>query len=99
MQGVFDDMTVLLQDSSNDDAGKEDEEAEEAEEKEDDKPHIEIGTAPYDRRFVTTNQARHCYTRYQEFHRCAGEKGEDDKDCSFFRKAYRAICPGDWVDK
>ena len=90
---------VLQAPSEGNDDSSDGKEEEEEEEEEDDKPHITVQTAPYDRRFVTTNQARHCYTRYMEYHRCAAEKGEDDKDCSFFRKAYRAICPGDWVDK
>lgn len=78
------------------DKGDEEEEEEEEEEK---KPEIKIQTAPLDIRFVTTNQARHCYTRYQEYHKCAKEKGDDAEECSFFQRAYRAICPGDWIDK
>jgi hypothetical protein len=30
---------------------------------------IELKTAPVDFRFPTTNQTRHCFTRYIEFHR------------------------------
>jgi hypothetical protein len=30
---------------------------------------VQIETAPFDPRFVTTNQAKHCYTRYNEFHK------------------------------
>lgn len=30
---------------------------------------IELKTAPGDYRFPTTNQSRHCFTRYIEFHR------------------------------
>lgn len=33
-------------------------------------PQIELKTAPADFRFPTTNQTRHCFTRYIEFHRC-----------------------------
>ncbi|MCL7026842.1 hypothetical protein MKW94_016936, partial [Papaver nudicaule] len=29
----------------------------------------DLKTAPYDYRFPTTNQTRHCYTRYIEYHR------------------------------
>ncbi|KAL4346068.1 hypothetical protein AHAS_Ahas11G0341400 [Arachis hypogaea] len=32
-------------------------------------PCIELKTAPADFRFPTTNQTRHCFTRYVEFHR------------------------------
>lgn len=79
--------------------GEADEEGEEEEQEEEKAPEIKVETTPNDRRFVTTNQARHCYTRYQEYHRCAAEKGEDSPDCSFFQRAYRSICPSEWVEK
>ena len=31
---------------------------------------VVIQTAPHDPRFPSTNQARHCYTRFNEFYRC-----------------------------
>lgn len=31
----------------------------------------QVKTAPYDPRFPATNQARNCYTRYNEFYKCA----------------------------
>ncbi|CAN6915434.1 unnamed protein product, partial [Brassica oleracea] len=67
---------------------------------------IELKTAPADFRFPTTNQTRHCFTRYIEFHRyscsnvtfeCTTAKGEDSNDCERFAKYYRALCPGEWV--
>ena len=30
---------------------------------------VVVATAPHDPRFPSTNQARHCYTRYNEFYR------------------------------
>ncbi|MBA0703566.1 hypothetical protein Golax_015882, partial [Gossypium laxum] len=36
---------------------------------------IELKTAPADFRFPTTNQTRHCFGRYIEFHRYIGCKG------------------------
>uniref|UniRef100_A0A0E0I461 Cytochrome c oxidase subunit 6b-1 n=1 Tax=Oryza nivara TaxID=4536 RepID=A0A0E0I461_ORYNI len=46
------------------------EESNEAEEETiDEKPEIKIETAPADFRFPTTNQTRHCFTRYIEYHR------------------------------
>mmetsp|Transcript_14810 Transcript_14810/g.37492 ORF Transcript_14810/g.37492 Transcript_14810/m.37492 type:complete len:120 (-) Transcript_14810:219-578(-) len=73
----------------------------EEEEEEEEEPEIEVKleTAPHDPRFPTTNQARHCYTRYNEFHKCAAEKGEDAEDCKFFQKAYRSMCPNIWLEK
>ncbi len=44
-------------------------------------------------------QARHCYTRYNEYHRCVAQKGEDDPECSVFQRAYRSICPSDWLER
>ncbi|KAK4479445.1 hypothetical protein RD792_014959 [Penstemon davidsonii] len=58
---------------------------------------IELKTAPADFRFPTTNQSRHCFTRYIEFHRCVAAKGEEAGDCDKFAKYYRSLCPGEWV--
>lgn len=30
---------------------------------------LQIETAPFDPRFPQQNQAKHCYTRYNEFHK------------------------------
>lgn len=78
------------------------EETEEAPEEEEEKPKItvdDIKTAPMDFRFPTTNQAKHCYTRYNEYHKCAAEKGEDAKECQKYARYYRSLCPGEWIDK
>ncbi|GMN62781.1 hypothetical protein TIFTF001_031865 [Ficus carica] len=60
---------------------------------------IELKTAPADFRFPTTNQTRHCFTRYIEFHRCLVAKGEESGECEKFARYYRSLCPGEWVDK
>ncbi|ESR66742.1 cytochrome c oxidase subunit 6b-2 [Citrus sinensis] len=60
---------------------------------------IELKTAPADFRFPTTNQTRHCFTRYIEFHRCLAAKGEESNECERFAKYYRSLCPGDWIEK
>ncbi|PHT62726.1 Cytochrome c oxidase subunit 6b-2 [Capsicum annuum] len=60
---------------------------------------IELKTAPADFRFPTTNQTRHCFTRYIEFHRCVAAKGDEAAACNKFAKYYRALCPGEWVEK
>ncbi|KAF5955324.1 hypothetical protein HYC85_008180 [Camellia sinensis] len=62
-------------------------------------PEIKIETAPADFRFPTTNQTRHCFTRYIEYHRCVAAKGEGAPECDKFAKYYRALCPGEWVDR
>lgn len=73
----------------------------EAEEQEDaeQKPEIKIETAPADFRFPTTNQTRHCFTRYIEYHRCTAAKGEGAPECDKFAKYYRSLCPGEWIDR
>ncbi|KAI3442782.1 uncharacterized protein J3R85_001051 [Psidium guajava] len=62
-------------------------------------PEIKIETAPADFRFPTTNQSRHCFTRYIEYHRCIAAKGEDAQDCQKFAKYYRSLCPSEWIDR
>lgn len=65
----------------------------------DETPEIKLETAPGDYRFPTTNQSRHCFTRYVEYHRCVAAKGEDASECDKFAKYYRSLCPGEWVDR
>ncbi|KAJ1271050.1 hypothetical protein BS78_06G099300 [Paspalum vaginatum] len=62
-------------------------------------PEIKIETAPADFRFPTTNQTRHCFTRYVEYHRCVAAKGEDAPECDKFAKYYRSLCPSEWVER
>ncbi|KAK9270576.1 hypothetical protein L1049_026157 [Liquidambar formosana] len=62
-------------------------------------PEIKIETAPADFRFPTTNQTRHCFTRYVEYHRCTAAKGEGAPECDKFAKYYRSLCPGEWIDR
>ncbi|KAK4392669.1 Cytochrome c oxidase subunitb-2 [Sesamum angolense] len=62
---------------------------------------IELKTAPADFRFPTTNQTRHCFTRYIEFHRVhisadfVRERNRlvETVACKF--KVHLAINPGD----
>jgi len=55
-------------------------------------------TAPYDPRFPNRNQARHCFVRFNEYHKCAFERGEEHPRCQFYQKAYQAMCPADWLE-
>ncbi|KAL6856250.1 hypothetical protein ACP4OV_019052 [Aristida adscensionis] len=75
------------------------ESGEPAEEEADEKPEIKIETAPADFRFPTTNQTRHCFTRYIEYHRCVAAKGEGAPECEKFAKYYRSLCPSEWVER
>ncbi|KAK9863491.1 hypothetical protein WJX84_006072 [Apatococcus fuscideae] len=85
--------------SEQSEAGGDDGGEEEEEEEEEPKPDVKVDTAPFDVRFPGTNQARHCYARYNEYHKCIKQKDEEDESCKFYAKAYRAICPGEWVEK
>ncbi|CAA7027251.1 unnamed protein product [Microthlaspi erraticum] len=60
---------------------------------------IKLETAPADFRFPTTNQTRHCFTRYIEYHRCVAAKGDEAPECDKFAKFYRSLCPSEWVDR
>ncbi|XP_052191244.1 cytochrome c oxidase subunit 6b-1-like isoform X1 [Diospyros lotus] len=62
-------------------------------------PEVKLETAPADFRFPTTNQTRHCFTRYIEYHRCVAAKGEGAPECDKFAKYYRSLCPGEWIDR
>lgn len=58
-----------------------------------------INTAPYDPRFPSTNQNRHCFIRYNEYYKCAFERGAEDPRCEFYKNAYLSLCPPDWVEE
>lgn len=51
-----------------------------------------------DRRFNSTNQARACYTRYNEYYKCVQQDGDEEK-CAAFRRAALSLCPMDWIEK
>ncbi|KAL3845775.1 hypothetical protein ACJIZ3_003178 [Penstemon smallii] len=91
-----DDINPTPVEESNDNAEPENSDNQEAEEE---TREIKIETAPADFRFPTTNQSRHCFTRYIEYHRCVAAKGEGAPECDKFAKYYRSLCPGEWVDR
>jgi len=59
----------------------------------------DLKTAAIDLRFPSTNQARHCYTRYNEFYKCKALKGDDNEECLPYKKAFMSLCPNDWVER
>ncbi|KAI3430795.1 hypothetical protein D9Q98_009207 [Chlorella vulgaris] len=60
---------------------------------------VTLRTAPQDARFPTANQARRCYVAYNEYHRCINEKGKGHGDCKPHMRAFRSICPDEWIEK
>ncbi|XP_002965431.2 cytochrome c oxidase subunit 6b-3 [Selaginella moellendorffii] len=59
----------------------------------------DIKTAPFDIRFPSTNQTKHCYTRYIEFHKCQKERGEGAPECQKYARYYRSLCPSEWIER
>lgn len=65
-----------------------------------------LKTAPYDPRHPNTNQTRHCFHNYLDYHRCLryvekkGEEGETvERTCQPFKRLYKIICPNAWSDQ
>ena len=77
----------------------EEENNDQEEEEEEEKKYIVLHTAPIDPRFSGTNAARYCYVAYNEYHKCAKEKGEDNKECQAKARTYRSICPDEWISR
>ncbi|KAK6906408.1 cytochrome c oxidase subunit 6b [Kwoniella mangroviensis CBS 10435] len=36
---------------------------------------------------------------FVDYHKCVNAKGEEFAPCQQFKKAYRALCPNEWVGK
>jgi len=58
-----------------------------------------LWTAPFDARFPQTNQTRHCWQYYIDYHRCQSLKGEDYEPCEYFKAVYMCMCPNTWIEK
>ncbi|EFN52663.1 hypothetical protein CHLNCDRAFT_138605 [Chlorella variabilis] len=43
--------------------------------------------------------ARRCYVAYNEYHKCIKEKGSGHGDCKPHMRAYRSICPDEWIER
>ncbi|KAL8293517.1 hypothetical protein RQP46_000218 [Phenoliferia psychrophenolica] len=58
-----------------------------------------MSTAGFDARFPNTNQSKHCFQNYVDYHRCTNAKGEDYPACKQFWKNYHSLCPNEWTAK
>jgi cytochrome c oxidase subunit 6b len=58
---------------------------------------IRLSTARLDPRFPSTNQARHCYTAYNEYYKCLQEKDEEAAECKALKHTFRSLCPDEWI--
>ncbi|KIM26340.1 hypothetical protein M408DRAFT_16993 [Serendipita vermifera MAFF 305830] len=52
-----------------------------------------LQTVGFDARFPNTNQTRHCFQSYIDYHKCVNAKGEDFAPCKQFFRAYKSLCP------
>ena len=57
-----------------------------------------VRTTPRDERFPATNQALHCWNRYNEWLLCVKQSGDED-NCKPMRQYAESICPGPWVEQ
>jgi cytochrome c oxidase subunit 6b len=53
----------------------------------------------FDPRFPNQNQAKNCFVNYVDYQRCAKLKGEDYKDCDYFKQVAKTLCPEQWLEK
>ncbi|KAJ4994405.1 cytochrome c oxidase polypeptide vib [Stagonosporopsis vannaccii] len=44
-----------------------------------------------------TNQTKHCWQNYVDYHKCIIAKGEDFAPCRQFMLAYKSLCPSGWT--
>ncbi|KAF3933407.1 hypothetical protein ABW19_dt0208232 [Dactylella cylindrospora] len=58
-----------------------------------------VYVAGFDARFPNTNQTKHCWQNYVDYHKCILAKGEDFQPCRQFFLAYRSLCPSSWTTR
>lgn len=60
--------------------------------------NFKFDTVQFDPRFPYTNQTKHCYQAYVDYHKCVNVKGEDFEPCQTFFKTFTSLCPTAWVE-
>ncbi|KAF9972984.1 Cytochrome c oxidase subunit 6B [Actinomortierella ambigua] len=58
---------------------------------------IKLETAGFDARFPNTNQTKHCWQAYVDFHKCEDIRGEGAEVCQGFKRVFNSICPVSYV--
>ena len=53
----------------------------------------------FDSRFPNQNQAKKCFVNFVDWQRCKKLKGEDFKDCDYFKQVCNSVCPNQWLEK
>jgi len=57
---------------------------------------LETSTAPYDPRFGShTDQAKHCWTLYNEYLKCGKKFGVESEKCQTLFRWSKSMCPSD----
>ncbi|XP_010501741.1 PREDICTED: putative cytochrome c oxidase subunit 6b-like [Camelina sativa] len=51
-----------------------------------------------DERSPVTNETRHCFNRYMQYHKCIEKNGRDANDCNNLRDYVRSMCPKELVE-
>jgi cytochrome c oxidase subunit 6b len=57
-----------------------------------------VKTTPRDERFPSTNQALHCWNRYNEWVVCLMNNNDDESKCKSMRQLADSICPSFWLN-
>ena len=66
---------------------------------------VQLSTAPYDPRHPNTNQTRHCFQNYVNYHRCkrflenSKEESSIEEKCFPFKRLYKILCPNAWHEQ
>merc|ERR1712196_691091 len=58
-----------------------------------------LATAPSNKRFPTTNQAKACYMYYNSWHQCAYDYSFEEDQCKKLKGWAYSMCPLEWVEK
>ena len=58
-----------------------------------------LATAPSDKRFPTTNQAKHCYMYYNSWHQCKYDYSDEEPQCAKLKQWSKSMCPDEWFGK
>ncbi|KAG0291465.1 Cytochrome c oxidase subunit 6B, partial [Dissophora globulifera] len=54
---------------------------------------------PFDARFPNTNQSKHCWQAYGDYHKCVDARGEEFTPCKEFHRVFKTLCPNEWVNR
>jgi cytochrome c oxidase subunit 6b len=65
----------------------------------DTKSNIVLATAGFDARFPNSNQTKRCWQNYADYYRCIAVLGEGKQECQQFYRAFRSLCPDEWVSE